>query len=32
MRDYHQVELRLEQVTELIDFLTETLASNPGSR
>jgi len=31
-RDYHQVELRPDQVEELIQFLTETLASNPGDR
>jgi hypothetical protein len=31
-RDYHQVELRPEQVEELIQFLSETLASDPGDR
>lgn len=30
--DYHQVELRPDQVEQLIRFLTETLASDPGDR
>jgi hypothetical protein len=30
--DYHQVELRPEQVKELIQFLTKTLASDAADR
>jgi hypothetical protein len=32
MRDYHQIELRPDQVEKLIEFLSETLATDPGSR
>jgi hypothetical protein len=32
LRDYHQVGLRPDQVEQLIQFLTETLARDPGER
>jgi hypothetical protein len=32
MRDHQEIELRPEQVEELIEFLTETLAEPPADR